>query len=279
VILHGISHVAADGISSDPVVHMELLAEPQTHVYEYMGSISCPDLEDDKHLPIQVAVQGRTVFPMGAGGMVFERGKAYRLGVSGDEPASATMTVAENHGRRIPLFRGSIEARMTGQKQTLNIPTLPDEQSFEIAGLNVQVRVSKRNAETYDVAVRYTRLTMDAARWAQLQKAMGGGELKVAAADDAPLSVTTSPWPSFLPPPGTTGPTAGGIPGGFIGGMGGGFGGGFGGLMQGQSDLQVEVHYWASSANGKVPHHATLEVPIDVQVVQVPFQFTDVILP
>jgi hypothetical protein len=227
-------------------LRMDLLAEPGIAVTRCLRSLQCPDLQDDKHQPIQAERSFRNF-------SAADIGKEYCLGVSGDTSVEFLLKLPNAPGRRIPLLRGTLDATFIAKTQPLNIPNLKDKQTLAIAGMTVEVTPNVHQDALHSVNFRFRPASIAPAQWNQLRASLTAARLSYVRTDgQRGTTISLS---------GTVGP-------GFVGSFGR------------AATLPDEVSASCSAPRDLDPAAAlTLDVPVDVRTVYVPFEFHDVILP
>ena len=212
------------------ILRLDLLAEPGVHVAQAIHDVRCPGLEDDKHQPIGI-------------------GPARPMGVSTLHPVDVELTLPQSPGRRIPLLKGTVDAKIVNTV-AVELDNVTEKQTPPpVEGMTLEVApLASRNGSTifYTMLVTYSRGTLDPARWAQLAPLLPGVELRISGSGRGLISARS------LPPPRGAGPAGATLP---------------------------VLYNVTISPDAGLPGPATLAVPVDVLDVRVPFEFKDVLIP
>jgi hypothetical protein len=228
VLFHGISREVHNTGERSATLRLDLLAEPGFYVAQSLQDVQCPGLEDDKHQPLALAQDRHR----------------------GDHPATLTLKLPATPGRRIPLLKGTVDARVMRtvpvEAPDLKIPrTMPP-----VAGMKVELSSLESENDSPNIfflRVKYTRDRMPAEQWKEVQGLVRSAQPILQAADGQTIFVS---GPPYVPGP---------IP---------------------TNVESVELRYTVSIPDGVgPPAKVTLHVPTALVDVRVPFEFQDVVIP
>ena len=127
--------------------------------------------------------------------------------------------------------------------QRVELANVTEKQTASVGGMAVETTpLTKMNTSYSSLQVRYTRGTMAPEKWAALRAGFSQAALQVSTEDNGQLRMLSR-------------------------------------NMTSSANDAVAVQYLFQVPAGKSPGAATLDAPAEAQVMRVPFEFKDIILP